>query len=367
MPENGIQIRRPKAVIHGIGTALPEDSKPQNEILELFLAQDHLHTTTGSETKKRDEFVRAVYAGSMIEKRHYATRAPFQLEKDIGSTMRVHLDLAIPLTVEASKKAMKEAGVEPKDIKRLIFVSSTGLTAPGIESFLMEELGLERDTTRANVIFMGCAAALTALNNAKEFCLDNPEQMCLIVSLELFSLHLGHDGGNDMAVYMSLFGDGCAAVVVSGEYGSNTKDKWSIEGNYSYLIPDSATAITMGLMEKGLTGTLEPRVPNVIQKKMKGFMDGYHSKFGIDGVDHWCIHPGGPAIIKAVQTALELPDEKLEHSWECLKKYGNMSSATILFILDRMRKFKETKKDDNMIMLAFGPGVWVESLFLIKQ
>ena len=90
-------------------------------------------------------------------------------------------------------------------------------------------------------------------------------------TIELFSLHLGHDGGNDMAVYMSLFADGCAAVVVSGEYGSNTKDKWSIEGNYSYLIPESATAITMGLMEKGLTGTLEPRVPNVIQKKNKIF------------------------------------------------------------------------------------------------
>ena len=188
-----------------------------------------------------------------------------------------------------------------------------------------------------------------------------------MVCLELFTFHTGHDEGNAMAVYMSLFGDGCAAVVLSGEYQYNAKGKWAIEGNYSYMIPDCPNALTMSLMEKGLAGTLDVKVPSIIQKNMKEFMEGYYSKFGINEVDHWCIHPGGPAILKAVQAALGITDDQLEHSWECLKQYGNMSSVTLCFILDRMRKFKETKKNDTMIMMAFGPGLWVESLFLVKQ
>ena len=156
-------------------------------------------------------------------------------------------------------------------------------------------------------------------------------------------------------------------MVLSGEYENNIKDKWALEGNYSYMIPDSANAATINLMHKGLTGTLDVKLPGIIQKNMKAFMEGFNSKFGIDNPDHWCIHPGGPAILKAIQSTLDISTAQLEHSWECLKQFGNMSSATVCFILDRMRKFTENKKDDTMIMVAYGPGVWIESLFLVKQ
>ena len=366
MIQKGHHTSRPKAIIHGIGTVNPESSMYQKDMLDLFLNHDGFHTVQ-SKTKKRNDFLKAVFAGSMIEKRHIACPNFLIRGDDIGIVMKQVREIGLPLTVEGSKRAMTEAGVEAQDIKKLIFVTSTDLIAPGIDSMLVEQLGLAKDTPRANIFFMGCAAAITALTTAKDFCVANPEEKCLVVCLELFTFHTGHDEGNDMAVYTSLFGDGCAAMVLSGEYENNAKDKWAIEGNYSYMIPDSANAITMSLMDKGLTGTLDVKVPKVIQKNMKAFMEGYNSKFGINDPDHWCVHPGGPAILKAVQAALGITDEELEHSWECLKQFGNMSSATVCFILERMRKLKETKKDDTMIMIAFGPGVWIESLFLVKQ
>ena len=137
------------------------------------------------------------------------------------------------------------------------------------------------------------------LTTAKDFCLANPEQKCLVVCLELFTFHTGDDEGNEMAVYMSLFADGCAAVVLSGDYGNIAKDKWAIEGSYSYLIPDCPKGITMNLMERGLTGTLDVNVPNIIQGNMKKFIGEYCSKFGINEIDHWCINPGGPVLQSA--------------------------------------------------------------------
>ena len=360
----------PKTVIHGIGTAVPDQWKYQKDILEFLIDSKKFHATTASETKKRDDFLRAVYKGSMIEKRHITAPVfsdPILTEKNIRDTMKLHRDSGISLAIEASHKAMIDAVVKKEDIKKVIFVSSTGLTVPGIESMLIEELGLTRDIMHCNIIFSGCAASITALTSAQEFCITNPELKCLIVSLEMFSFHIGKGNEKDEAVPTSLFSDGCAAVVMSGEYGKKAEGKWVIEGNYSYLIPDSSTAIMVNLMDKGIVGTLESKLPSVVKKELPGFMKCYYSKFGIDHVDHWCIHPGGPAIIKAAQTSLDVPEEKLKHSWECLKQYGNMGAATILFVLDRMRRYEASKTDDNMIMLAFGPGLWVESLFLIKQ
>jgi len=370
----------PKPIIQGTGTAVPEQWNYQKDILKFVTDNKTFHSATAGKNKTRDEFLKAVYDGSMIQKRHHAAPIMSDLaikeqqitevldKKDIGETMRLHQEVGVPLAVKAINKAMTDADVKKEDIKKLIFVSSTGMTAPGVESILIEELGLARDTERSTVMFMGCAAAITALTSAKEFCIANPEQKCLIVSLEMFSFHVGNGtGGNDFAVYTSLFADGCAAVVVSGEYGEKAEGKWAIDGNYSYLIPECSNLINMNLMEKGLTGTLNNTVPSVIEKQMPGFMERCYAKFGVDEVDHWCIHPGGPKIIKAVQGSLDIPDEKVKHSWEVLKQYGNMSSATILHVLDRMRKIEDSKTADNMMMLAFGPGIWAESVFLTKQ
>ena len=126
----------------------------------------------------------------------------------------------------------------------------------------------------------------------------------------------------------------------------------------------------MRLFEKGIYGTLDKNVPKLIQKQMMEFMDGFCAKFRLkdfNDIDHWCAHPGGPAILKAVQRALELDDKRLEHSWECLRNYGNMSSCTVLFILESIMTHKEINTSDNMMILAFGPGVWVKSLLLQKQ
>jgi predicted naringenin-chalcone synthase len=202
---------------------------------------------------------------------------------------------------------------------------------------------------------------------ATGFCQNHPEEKILIVCLELFTLHTGKEEGNDMAIYTSLFADGCAAMVMSGEYGEN--GKWAVEGNYQYLLENSKDAITMGLFERGLFGTINNNEPNIIKTKMKEFMDRFCANFGlkdIEDIEHWCAHPGGPAILKAVQQALEIHDAQLEHSWEFLEQYGNMSSCTVVIIFDRIMKHKETKSSDRMMMLAFGPGVWVESLLLQK-
>ena len=358
----------PKAVIHGVGTAVPKFFKYQKDILELMLQHNGFNEAS-SETKKRNDFIKAIYAGSKIEKRHIANPKYGERTESIKQAMEMYADAGLPLALDASKKALKESNCESEHIKKLIFVTSTGLLAPGVDSMVIDQLGLPRDCARTNIAFMGCGAAITALASAKDFCQSHPEDKLLIVCLELFSLHIGKDEGNDMAIYTSLFADGCAAMVMSGEYGDNLNGKWVVEGNYQYLLENSENAITMGLFERGLFGTININVPNIIKKRMKEFMDRFCANFGledIEDIDHWCAHPGGPAILKAVQQALEIHDVKLEHSWECLKQYGNMSSCTVLFIFDRLMKYKETNTSDKMMMLAFGPGVWVDSLLLQK-
>ena len=212
MLQKGHHASRPKAIIHGVGTVNPESSMYQKDMLDLFLNHDGFHTVQ-SKTKKRNDFLKAVFAGSMIEKRHITCPNFLIRGDDIGIVMKQVREVGLPLTVEGSKRAMREAGVEAQDIKKLIFVTSTDLIAPGIDSMLVEQLGLAKDTPRANIFFMGCAAAITALTTAKDFCVANPEEKCLVVCLELFTFHAGHDEGNDMAVYMSLFGDGCGIVI----------------------------------------------------------------------------------------------------------------------------------------------------------
>ena len=190
----------------------------------------------------------------------------------------------------------------------------------------------------------------------------------LLVCLELNNIHV-KSGKYDWGymVKRALFGDGCAAIVASGEDVTNTSGKWAIESNLSHMKPPPHI-VTLWTNHKGFDGHISPDVPKYLKSALRPFVDRLLKEQNLTDpseVDLWGIHPGGPSILRACQSALELNSEKLEESWDSLKNYGNMSAASIWFIIEKLLK----KKDDNartLLALGFGPGVNMEGVMLKK-
>lgn len=263
------------------------------------------------------------------------------------------------LARQASAGALEAAGVEPEAITHLVTVSCTGFSAPGFDLQLVDDLGLDRGVARTHVGFMGCHGALNGLRTAAAYSAD-PDARVLLCAVELCSLHLGYGWDPEMLVANALFADGAAAAVGWRATDGEGANSWCLEASGSYVMPDSADAMTWHIGDHGFRMTLSPRIPELIKVHLEGWLRGWLGRHGLTpgDVGSWAVHPGGPRILRAVEHALALPSDALRVSWETLRDYGNMSSPTILFILDRLRREKAAMP---CVAVAFGPGLTVEA------
>ena len=362
-------------VLHGMGTALPPHAMTQADAVDL-------HTTFCGIDERRGRTLKALYRRSRIRARHSVlfessdgpveARQPFYQpardDEDPGPTtaerMAAYAEHAPDLAIRAARAALEDGGVSPGDVTHLISVSCTGFVSPGVDSALIEALGLNPDTERTHVGFMGCHGALNGLRVARSYALQDPGAVPLLCAVELCSLHFAYGWDPDMLVANSLFADGAAAAVGrSGECAGPTGDPWRVAATGTFLMADSADAMTWRIGDHGFRMTLSARVPELIQEHLAGWLDAWLADQGMrrDDIESWAIHPGGPRILTAVEAALDLSPEATSVSRDVLAEHGNMSSPTILFILDRMRKAGAGRP---CVSLAFGPGLAVEATLL---
>ena len=272
--------------------------------------------------------------------------------------LSIYSEEAGPLAARAAARALEESRVPAAEVTHLITVSCTGFAAPGVDCTLIRDLGLPATVQRTHVGYMGCHGAINALRVAQAFAEADPAARVLVCAVELCSLHYHYGWDPQRMVANALFADGAAAVV--GRSADDEESRWSLTATASSVLPDSAGDMAWTVGDHGFEMTLTKRVPGLIARHLGPWLDAWLHRHGLrrDQVGSWAVHPGGPRILQAVEESLNLPIAALAASRATLAEFGNMSSPTVLFILDRLRR--ETAPGP-CVLLGFGPGMVAEA------
>lgn len=285
-----------------------------------------------------------------------------------GQRMQRYADLAPPLAADAARSALGDANLDPARVTHLVTCSCTGFFAPGVDIALVKSLGLPAGVSRTHIGFMGCHAAFNAMTVAREAVEADPDAVALVVAVELCSLHFGYGFDPQQVVANALFADGAGAAVVAGREGERTATSGHAQPRFiasaSRLFEDSGEAMTWTIGDHGFRMTLEATVPGLIERNLRGWVEPWLAGHGLelDDVARWAVHPGGPRILESVTDALGLPRAAADVSRAVLRESGNMSSATVLFILERMLCGREAK--GPVVALGFGPGLMGEAMLM---
>lgn len=274
--------------------------------------------------------------------------------------MKVFNRYAVDLSANAILNCL-ENKLEPGQVTHLITVTCTGLSAPGLDLQLLELLDLPRNIFRTSVNFMGCYAAIHALKLADVLCQCDPTAKVLIVCTELCTLHFQQLATTDNITSSLLFGDGSAAVLVTGD--QDNSNGFQLTGFYGEVKSKGKRDMSWELSSTGFNMTLSSYVPELIEEDFEKLVDCSLSKQGLtrDQITHWAIHPGGRRILEAIAKSLSMEKEKLDISYQILKEYGNMSSPTILFVLKEILAGLDKSKKHTVFGAAFGPGLTMET------
>lgn len=283
---------------------------------------------------------------------HFYNGSQTSVEKRLDK----YAENALNLSLESIEKCIN--GINKKDITHLITVSCTGMSAPGLDIELVNALGLSSSVSRTSVNFMGCYAAIHAIKLAYAFCKAEKDANVLIVCTELCTLHFQKEPTDDNLLANCLFSDGSAALLIS-----NTKKGFEIKEFYSEIHSRGANEMTWKIGSSGFLMGLSGIVPRVIKDVIKDFKTKSLTKMGWPQHSEisYAIHPGGKKIVETIAEALEL--KCTEAAVNILKKYGNMSSATILFVLQAIQNTLSVN-DSKVWGIAFGPGLVIESFGL---
>jgi predicted naringenin-chalcone synthase len=267
---------------------------------------------------------------------------------------------APPLAITAVRASLSQSQIAPEQITHLFTASCTGFMAPGIDCALIEQLHLSPQVRRLHIGFMGCHAAFNLLAVARDVVRTDPRARVLVCCVELCSLHLAYGLDPGKLVANALFADGAAAAVL-GASSDGDGHALHLTDTASMLIPNSADAMTWRIGNHGFEMTLSPGIPNLIREHLRPWCEKFlaRHRLKITDIAGWAIHPGGPKILDAVGETLHLSAESLEPSRQILARHGNMSSVTVLFILQKMLP---QRYDGPSVAIGLGPGLMAEGM-----
>jgi alpha-pyrone synthase len=361
-------------IIEAIATGTPENILQQSAAAKLVASLPNL--------AKNQSRIESIYQNTRIETRHMAIdllsdeHVAFCRERhNLQGRMAMYREYGVPLAERVASDAI--AKIDSQTIKDeiglIVFVSSTGFIAPGIDAELIKRLELRRDIARVTVNFMGCAAAMNGLRVAADYVKAYPTRKALVVCLELSSINaVFEDNLNDVIIH-SIFGDGCAAVVLGAGSANAAQGsgKVAITEHLSHLMENTEDGIVLGVEDNGITCRLSRHLPDYIEAGVGNLIREFLASQELtpEDIDCWAVHPGGTKIIEKVQSSLGLTDAQVDHSWQVLRQYGNMLSASILFVMERMLEEKPTSLNAQSltgIAFSFSPGVGLEGM-LFRQ
>ncbi len=294
-----------------------------------------------------------------------ASEPPFYadgLAPGTAARMQLWSRAARAMAEEACANALAAAEADASTITHLVTASCTGFESPGIDAHLIERLGLSRAVARANIGFMGCHAAVNALSVARSAAIADPRARVLVCCAEVCSAHFHHSARIDQLIANTLFGDGAAAVVVDGATHA-AQGAPLLAATHSLHLANSEREMAWSIGDHGFEMTLGARVPDILQAEVGAWVASALAPHGLSvgDIGAWAIHPGGPRVIDSVLASLGVAADAGDASRTVLRAHGNMSSATLLFILER---FMQARAPRPWVGLAFGPGLVGEMLLV---
>ncbi|MGF7087818.1 alkylresorcinol/alkylpyrone synthase [Kroppenstedtia sanguinis] len=349
--------------IVSVGTAVPEHILPQEEAREFGrrLFEDSFDDI--------DRYL-PIFENTRIHTRHLSRpRSWFEQERGFGERNRIYIETACHLGEEAVSRCLDRAGISPEEVDHLFFVSTSGLATPSIDARIVNGLGLNRHVKRTPIWGLGCAGGASGLARACEYARAFPDSRVVLLAVELCSLTFRlNDRSKSNLVATSLFADGAAAVLVAGDDAQIPGESGAgpmVLDTMTTTWPNSLDVMGWDVTDDGLKVVFSRDIPGVVRKEVTPLVGEFLEQVGLslDQVRRYIAHPGGAKVLKAYEEALELPGEALLHSYEVLKEYGNMSSATVLFVLER--ELRESHHPGEYgLMTALGPGFSSELMLL---
>lgn len=349
-----------------LGTAVPSHQIAQSEAADFMCAYLDLDAS-------KARILRSIYRATTINQRYsvlsdygktsgwsfYPNGSGERVFPDTTKRMQIYREEALPL----AQKAIADASIESFDgVTHLITVSCTGMFAPGLDIQLVESLGLRSQVERTAIQFMGCYAAFNALKVARSIVKGDQSAQVLIVSVELCSLHFQRNWNTDNLIVNALFSDGAAAALIQAKPAGKTA--LSLDDFYCDLAFEGADDMTWNLGQTGFEMTLTQDVPQILLSKIGPMMERYTGSASAHADPDllWAVHPGGTRILEAIERGLNISEDANQAARSVLQEYGNMSSATVLFVLKAlMEKTPKSTTPQPLISLAFGPGLTLES------
>ncbi len=338
-------------------TALPEHYASQDDIinaLKAYWTQAHFNV----------ERIEALHRNTQVQGRHLAL--PLSAYPGLDTFQKrndVWIETATVLAERVAREAIAKAGLTPRDIDHIFFVSITGIATPSIDARLCNRLGFRSDIKRTPIFGLGCVAGASGIARAADYLRAFPGQRALLISVELCSLTLQHQDTSIANIIASgLFGDGAAAVVLAADEGPGPK----VLDSMAVFYPDTERVMGWDVVDTGFKIVLSAKVPQLAREQtganVRDFLGKHNMSLG--DVRQWLVHTGGPKVLEAFVEALHLPPDGLRHSWDSLNSVGNLSSASVLFVLDATLREGAAKAGDHGVLLALGPGFCAEMALL---
>lgn len=270
-----------------------------------------------------------------------------------GARMKLFEEQA-PLLAQTAIDRLELGDKERAQLTHIIVTCCTGFSAPGLDLEIMSRCGLPGSMERSIVGFMGCYAAINGLKLARHIVRSEPKARVLALNLELCSLHLKETSNLDEILSFLIFADGCAAAIVSADQQGLAMDSFR-----AVLVPNTRELITWNIGDNGFDMFLSGQVPGTIQDSLRGSADEILGGAAISDIDLWAVHPGGRSVLDAVERAFALQPQALAPSRRVLRAFGNMSSGTVMFVLQQMMRASAGTRGCAM---SFGPGLIAETM-----
>jgi len=348
--------------IAGVGTAVSGESYSQQELLEIF--------------RITDSKVRSVFLNSAIQRRYLllppraadGTRAT----EAQGDLLRKHKELAVDMGARAVDACLKNAGAGIDDIGHLCCVTSTGFLTPGLSALIIREMGIAPRCGRVDVVGMGCNAGLNALGVSAAWSAAHPNQLAVLLCAEACSAAYVFDSTMRTAVVNSLFGDGAAAIALTGgdtaDSMSPTAEGPRVLSFASHIITDAIGAMRYDWddAQGKFSFFLDPDIPYVVGAHAELVIDRLLAGTGLrrGDISHWLVHSGGKKVIDAVRVNLGLTRHDVRHTTDVLRDYGNLSSGSFLFSYERLLREGVTRPGDYGVLMTMGPGSTIETALI---
>ncbi|MDR9855307.1 type III polyketide synthase [Paenibacillus sp. VCA1] len=357
-----------RTAITGIGTSIPPYKLEQDKVFQKIEDSCKYHSDLM-------RWARRIFRQNGVESRYtvepdflrpagecrYLPDGPGVPVPTTAERMGSYERESVPLAVHAAREAMADARIHPENVTHLITVSCTGQFLPGLDSILLQELGLSMRVNRIPLQFQGCHAGLKAIQLARNIAESMEEHTVLVVCVELCTIHFQPPTSRDALFGASFFGDGASACVIQAA-SSRQENVFLLGQGHSVLVPDSREEMIWRVGDHGFDLYLSPAIPKLLKsflrEEIQFLLDDRELPF------LWAVHPGGRGIVDAVQDIFALNDAQVSFSRNVLKHVGNLSSATILFVFKEMKNelVKQRKAQAEGISLAFGPGLTAELL-----